>query len=173
MGVDAMQGSLLVDERALDAALVSLAQALQCQLGDSVPGVQILRGRCLLLKGEERNAAECFRRALELQPPGSRDTEALRCLLDTMLGLFSQKGPELRSLVDQLEAGLRRAEERHPAEAVLGELRAFCRAHTEEVAELSRALIRAGRLGLVRRLLETVQPGRGAARRPFLRSMTV
>ncbi|XP_048831893.1 tetratricopeptide repeat protein 22 [Brienomyrus brachyistius] len=173
MGVDALQESLLVDERALNAALVSLAQALQCELGDSLPEVQMLRGRCLLLKGEEHNAAECFKRALELEPPGSRDTAALRCLLETMLVLFCQKGPDQRSLIDQLEAWLRRAEERHPADAVQAELRAFCRAHTDEVAELSRALIRAGRLELVRRLLETMQPGRPAARRPFLRSMTV
>nr|XP_023648598.1 tetratricopeptide repeat protein 22 [Paramormyrops kingsleyae] len=173
MGVDALQESLLVDEQALNAALVSLAQALQCELGDSLPEVQMLRGRCLLLKGEEQNAAECFKRALELQPPGSRDTAALRCLLETMLALFCRQGPDPRSLIDQLEAWLRRAEERHPADAVQAELRTFCRAHTDEVAQLSRALIRAGRLGLVRRLLETVQPGRPAARRPFLRSMTV
>ncbi|XP_064189558.1 tetratricopeptide repeat protein 22 [Anguilla rostrata] len=173
MGVDAMQESLLVDEGAVNAALVSLAQALQCQPGDSLPELQLLRGRCLLLKGEERNAAECFKRALALEAPGSRDTAALRRLLETLLVLFTQGGAaDPGPTVAELEACVRRAEERYPYETVQAELRRLCRAHTADMAQLSRALVRLGRTDLVRRLLETVQPKR-PGKRPLARSLTV
>ncbi|KAJ8277817.1 hypothetical protein GJAV_G00080410 [Gymnothorax javanicus] len=171
MGVDAMRESLLVDEAAVNLALVSLAQALQCELGDSLPELQLLRGRCLLLKGEEHNAADCFKRALTLEPPGSRDTTALRCLLDTLLTLFSQSRAEPGPAIQELEVWVRRAEERYPYETVQGELKALCRAHTTEMAELSRALVRTGRTDLVRRLLEVVQP-KPPIKRPLARSLS-
>ncbi|KAJ8278983.1 hypothetical protein COCON_G00060490 [Conger conger] len=173
MGVDAMQESLLVDESAVNAALVSLAQALQCELGDSLPELQLLRGRCLLLKGEERNAADCFKRALTLEPPGSHDTAALRCLLEALLALFSQSGSDPGPAVRELEVWVRRAEERYPYETVQSELRTLCRAHTDEMAELSRAIVRLGRTDLIRRLLETVQPKGAVKKRPLARSQSV
>ncbi|KAG7487741.1 hypothetical protein MATL_G00026690 [Megalops atlanticus] len=173
MGVDALQESLLVDEGAVNAALVSLAQALQCELGDSLPELQLLRGRCLLLKGEEQNAADCFKRALHLEPPGSRDTAALRCLLETLLALFSQSGADPGPAISQLETWVRRAGEKYPHETVQAELKSLCREHTAEVTELSRALVRLGRTDLVRLLLETVQPKLPAKKRTLARSMSV
>lgn len=172
MGVDALRESLLVDEAAVNAALVSLAQALQCELGDSLPELQLLRGRCLLLKGEERNAADCFQRALSLEPPGSRDTAALRCLLETLLVLFSQSASEPGPAIRELEVWVRQAEERYGYDTVQRELRLLCRAHTAEMSELSRVIVRLGRTDLVRRLLETVQPKR-AAKRPLCQSLSV
>ncbi|KAJ8388499.1 hypothetical protein AAFF_G00133750 [Aldrovandia affinis] len=173
MGVDAMQESLLVDEGAVNAALVSLAQALQCELGDSLPELQLLRGRCLLLKGEEHNAADCFKRALDLQPPGSRDTAALRCLLETLLALFTQSAANPGPAISQLEMWVRRAQECYDQETVRAELRHLCRAQTAEVSELCHAVVRLGRMELVRLLLETVQPRRAARKRVLSRSMTV
>lgn len=173
MGVDALQESLLVDEGAVNSALVSLAQALQCDPGGSLPELQLLRGRCLLLKGEEQNAANCFKRAIELERPGSRDTSALRCLLEALLALFTQSGPDPGPTVTQLEVWVRRAEERYPEDVVEAELRYLCRAHTAEVTELSRALIRTGRLDLVKRLLNTVQPNRTAGKKVLGRSVSV
>nr|XP_046156190.1 tetratricopeptide repeat protein 22 [Oncorhynchus gorbuscha] len=173
MGVDALQESLLVDEGALNRALVSLSQALQCDPGDSLPDLHLLRGRCLLLKGEEQNAADCFKRALDLERPGSRDTMALRCLLEALLGLFTQSGSDPGPALTQLEVWVRRAQERYPEDAVQAELRSLCRAHTGEVTELSRALISRGRLELVRRLLKTVQPNQPARKRPLAKSMSM
>ncbi|KAL1022769.1 hypothetical protein UPYG_G00032060 [Umbra pygmaea] len=165
MGVDALQESLLVDEGALNRALVSLSQALHCDLGDSLPDLHILRGRCLLLKGEEQNAADCFKKALELERPGSRDTTALRCLLEALLEVFTQSGPDPGPAITQLEEWVRKAQEMYPEDALQSELRFLCRAHTPEVTELSRALISLGRLELVRRLLETMQPKMPARKR--------
>ncbi|XP_046905951.1 tetratricopeptide repeat protein 22-like [Hypomesus transpacificus] len=173
MGVDAVQESLLVDEGALNNALVSLSQALECDLGDSLPDLHLLRGRCLLLKGEEQNAADCFKRALELERPGSGDTSALRCLLEALLALFAQSGPDPGPAISQLEVWVRRAEERYAEDAVEAELRYLCRTHTAEVTELSRALIRVGRLDLVKRLLNTVQPNRTASKKVLARSMSI
>lgn len=170
MGVDALQESLLVDEGAVNSALVSISQALQFEQGDSLLDLHLLRGRCLLLKGEEQNAADCFKQAVELERPGSTDTTALRCLLQALLALFVQGGPEPSSAVSQLEQWVQKAEERYPGEAVRAELRNLYRTHTAEVTELSRALIRTGRLDLVKRLLETVVPKQLHKKRALARS---
>lgn len=158
MGVDALQESLLVDEGAVNSALVSLSHALEFDLGNSLPDLHMLRGRCLLLKGEEQNAADCFKQAVELERPGSTDTTALRCLLQALLALFMQGGPDPSVAITQLELWVAKAEEKYSGDVVKAELRCLYRTHTSEVTELSRALIRTGRLDLVRRLLETVVP---------------
>lgn len=158
MGVDALQESLLVDEAAVNSALVSLSHALQLELGESLPDLHMLRGRCLLLKGEEQNAADCFKKAMELERPGSRDTKALRCLLQALVALFMQGGPDPSLAITQLELWVQKAEEMYPEDSVKAELRHLYRTHTSEVTELSRALVRTGRLSLVRRLLETLVP---------------
>ncbi|KAG7230547.1 hypothetical protein INR49_025263 [Caranx melampygus] len=170
MGVDALRESLLVDEGAVNSALVSLSHALQCKLGDSLPDLHVLRGRCLLLKGEEQNAADCFKQAVELERQGSTDTTALRCLLQALLNVFMQGGPDPRPAISQLETWVQKAEERHPKDVVKAELRCLYRTHTEEVTELAKALIRTGRLDLVRRLLDTVVPKQLAKKRQIAKS---
>uniref|UniRef100_A0A8C9YLY4 Tetratricopeptide repeat domain 22 n=1 Tax=Sander lucioperca TaxID=283035 RepID=A0A8C9YLY4_SANLU len=172
MGVDALQESLLVDEGAVNSAMVSLSHALQFELGDSLPELHVLRGRCLLLKGEEQNAADCFKLAVELERPGSTDTTALCCLLQALLKLFMQGGPDPSLATTQLELWVQKAEERYPEDIVKSELRCLYRTNTAEVTELSRALIRTGRLGLVRRLLETVVPKQLVKKRPMARSFS-
>ncbi|XP_075943379.1 tetratricopeptide repeat protein 22 [Anarhichas minor] len=172
MGVDAIQESLLVDEGAVNSALVSLSHALQFELGDSLPDLHVLRGRCLLLKGEEQNAADCFKRAVELERPRSTDTTALRCLLQALLTLFMQGGPDPSLAITQLELWVQKAEDRYPEDIVKSVLRCLYRTRTAEVTELSRALIRTGRLDLVRRLLETVMPKQLVKKRLMDRSFS-
>ncbi|XP_053702661.1 tetratricopeptide repeat protein 22 [Synchiropus splendidus] len=165
MGVDALQETLLVDEAAINCALVSLSQALQFEQGDSLPDLHLLRGRCLLLKGEEQNAADCFKSAMELERPGSTDTTALRCLLEALLALFMQAGSDPEPAITQMEQWVQKAEEKYSECAVKDELRCLYRMRTAEVTEFSRALIRTGRLELVRRLLETVTPKQSVKKR--------
>ncbi|KAM9763082.1 tetratricopeptide repeat protein 22 [Menidia menidia] len=172
MGVDALQESILVDEGAVNSALVSLSHALQFEPGDSLPDLHILRGRCLLIKGEEQNSADCFKQAMELERAGSADTTALRCLLQALLALFTQGGPDPKAAVEQLELWVRKAEQKYPGKMVKSELRSLYRTHTEEVTELSKALIRTGRLDLVRKLLETVVPEQLVKKRPVARSFS-
>lgn len=176
MGVDALQESLLVDEAAVNQALVSLAHALQLERGRSLPDLHLLRGRCLLLKAEEQNAADCFKRAVELERPGSGDTAALRCLLQTLLTLCMQgggePGGEPGGAVAQLELWVQKAEERFPVDSVKAELRWLYRTRPAEVTELSRELIRTNRLHLVRRLLDTVAPRQLLKKRPVTRSFS-
>uniref|UniRef100_A0A3B4BBZ0 Uncharacterized protein n=1 Tax=Periophthalmus magnuspinnatus TaxID=409849 RepID=A0A3B4BBZ0_9GOBI len=177
MGVDALQESLLVDEAAVNNALVSLSQALQFKHADALPDLHILRGRCLLLKGEEQNAVDCFKCALELERLGSLDTTALHCLLQALLVLFMQSGQDQNqepcSVITQLETWVKKAEERYPKDVVKVELKMLYRTHPEEVAELARALIQTGRLGLVRRLLETVVPKQKPKRKPVIRTYSL
>ncbi|XP_062854144.1 tetratricopeptide repeat protein 22 [Trichomycterus rosablanca] len=170
MGVDAVQESLMVDEKAVNQALVSLAQALQCPLGSSFPEVQILRGRCLLLKGEDQNAIDCFRQALELERPGSHERGALHFLLDALLTSYAQSTGDVGDLLSQFEECVKLAEKSHGTETIKAELRLLCRARTDEVAELSRDLVRKGKLGMVRRLLQSVQP---KGKLPVFRSLSV
>lgn len=171
-GVDALQESLLVDEAAVNSALVSLSHALQLEPGESLPDLHMLRGRCLLLKGEEQNAADCFKKAMELERPGSGDTKALRCLLQALVGLFMQGGSDPGLAITQLELWVQKAEETYPEDCVKAELRRLYRTHTSEVTELSRALVRTGRLTLVRRLLETLVPKQPKKKAPLAKSFS-
>nr|XP_015826466.2 tetratricopeptide repeat protein 22 [Nothobranchius furzeri] len=173
MGVDALQESLLVDESSINSALVSLSHALQFELGDSLPDLHVLRGRCLLLKGEELNAADCFKQAVELERLGSTDTTALRCLLQTLLVLFMQGGSDPTLAITQLELWVSRADQRFPQEMVNSVLKCLYRTHTEEVTEVSKTLIRTGRLVLVKRLLETVVPKRLTRKKPLVKSYSL
>ncbi|KAM4548853.1 tetratricopeptide repeat protein 22 [Odontesthes bonariensis] len=172
MGVDALQESILVDEGAVNSALVSLSHALQFEQGDNLPDLHVLRGRCLLIKGEEQNSVDCFKKAMELERPGSTDTTALHCLLQALLALFMQGGPDPNTVITQLELWVHKAEEKYPEEVVKSELRSLYRTHTEEVTELSKALIKAGRLDLVKRLLETVVPKQLVKKRLVARSFS-
>ncbi|XP_066520915.1 tetratricopeptide repeat protein 22 [Hoplias malabaricus] len=158
MGVDALQESLMVDEMAVNQALVSLAQALKCPVGPTLSELQLLRGRCLLLKGEEQNAIDCFKQALELERPRSQEPGALPLLLQTLLRAFCQSTGDTSHIIMQLDECLQRSEERYGAGAVRSQLRLLCRTHTDEVAELSKDLVKRGKLGIVRRLLQSVQP---------------
>lgn len=158
MGVDALQETLLVDEMAINQALVSLAKALQCPLGSTISKVQLLRGRCLLLKGEEQNAIDCFRKALELEPLTVQNTVVLRCMLQAILVSFTQYGKDTDHTIIQLEECLKEAEKRYGTNIVQTELKALCRTHTDEVTELSKDLIRKGKLEVVRKLLKSVKP---------------
>ncbi|XP_037553853.1 tetratricopeptide repeat protein 22 [Nematolebias whitei] len=158
MGVDALQESLLVDESSINSSLVSLSHALQFELGDSLPDLHVLRGRCLLLKGEEQNAADCFKKAVDLERPGTTDTTALRCLLQTLLALFMMESNNPGPAITQLEMWVNKAEQHYSQESVNTELKHLYRTHAEEVTELSKTLIKTGRLSLVKRLLDAVVP---------------
>nr|XP_061790948.1 tetratricopeptide repeat protein 22-like [Nerophis lumbriciformis] len=172
MGVDALQESLLVDEGAINNALVSLSKARLYELGDTLPELHLLKGRCLLLKGEEQNAADCFKCALDLERPTSTDTTALRCLLQALLAVFMQEGPDANHIITQMEQCLKKAEEKYPEDVVKAELRCLYRTNTADVTELSKALIRTGRLELVRRLLQTVVPTQNAKKRTLKKSFS-
>lgn len=163
----------MVDEGAVNSALVSLSHALQFEMGDTLPELHVLRGCCLLLKSEEQNAADCFKQAMELDRPGSTNTTALRCLLQALLALFMQGDPESSPAITQLEMWVQKAEKMYSTDLMKRELRSLYRTHTVEVTELSRVLISTGRMDLVRRLLETVVPKQLAKKRPIARSVSL
>ncbi|CAI9600101.1 unnamed protein product [Staurois parvus] len=59
MGVDAVQELLLTDENAINNALVCIAKAMEFDISDTLPELQLLKGKCLRVKGEELNAIKC------------------------------------------------------------------------------------------------------------------
>ncbi|KAK7888995.1 hypothetical protein WMY93_024555 [Mugilogobius chulae] len=94
-----------------------------------------------------------------------------------LLVLFMQSGVEQSHepcpAIAQLETWVKKAEEKYAKDSVKAELKLLYRTHPEEVAELARALIRTGRLGLVRRLLETVVPKQKPKRKPVIRTYSL
>ncbi|KAG8518938.1 Tetratricopeptide repeat protein 22 [Galemys pyrenaicus] len=167
MGVDAMQELLAVDEAALNQALVFLAKAGELELGATLPELQLLRGKCLRIKGEDANAAACFKRAVELDDAGSCHTEGFRCLLEVLLAQWSQAQLSDGELGCEVDVCLRLAQSKYPAARLRQELRRVWRGHTGEVLGLARTLVDQGRPALVRLLFETMElegEGLGASR---------
>nr|XP_033771373.1 tetratricopeptide repeat protein 22 [Geotrypetes seraphini] len=157
MGVDAMQELFLVDESALNDALVFFAKAMEFDLGDTLPEIQLLRGKCLRIKNEEQNAVECFKQAIELDNVGSSYTESFRCLMETLLVLFNQKKITAELLIQEVELWVKKAEEKYSTERVQQELQLVCRNHTTEIVELSKAMISMGKMDLVKLLFEKMK----------------
>lgn len=166
MGVDAMQELLTVDEAALNQALVFLAKAGELELGATLPELQLLRGKCLRIKGEEANAAACFKRVVELDDAGCSHTEGFGCLLEALLAQWSQAQLSDGELGREVDAWLRRAQGKYPAARLRQELQRVWRGHTGEVLGLARALVTQGRPALVRLLFETMEDDGEGARAP-------
>uniref|UniRef100_UPI00398E5F6C tetratricopeptide repeat protein 22 n=1 Tax=Pristiophorus japonicus TaxID=55135 RepID=UPI00398E5F6C len=158
MGVDAVQELQLVDESALNSALVFFAKAMEYDLGDTLPEIQLLRGKCLQVKGEEHNAVECFKQAIELDDVGSQYSESFRCLMESLLSLFIQGKSSEEMVIHEVEVWVEKAEVKYRMERVRQELRSVCRNHMPKILQLSRAMITAGKLQLVKLLLETMNP---------------
>ncbi|XP_068949034.1 tetratricopeptide repeat protein 22-like [Petaurus breviceps papuanus] len=156
MGVDAVKELLAVDESALNKALVFFSKAMESDMGETLPEIQLLRGKCLRIKGEEPNAAECFKRAIELDESGSRHTEGFRCLLETLLALLGQARLSASELGREVDLWVRKAEGKYPAERVRQELQRVYRSYTAEVVALSKVLVAQGRLQLVRLLFDSM-----------------
>ncbi|XP_054835089.1 tetratricopeptide repeat protein 22 isoform X2 [Eublepharis macularius] len=157
MGVDAMQELFLVDENALNTALVFFAKAMELDLGNVLPEIQLLRGKCLRIKNEELNAIKCFKHAIELDDVGSVCTESFRCLMETLLNLFSQKRMNTEMLMQEVELWVKKAEEKYPKQRLQLELKLVCRHYTAEVLELSKAMVARGKTELVKLLFETMK----------------
>ncbi|XP_060087860.1 tetratricopeptide repeat protein 22 [Heteronotia binoei] len=157
MGVDAMQELFLVDENALNTALLFFGKAMELDLGNVLPEIQLLRGKCLRIKNEELNAIKCFKQAIELDDVGSVYTESFRCLMETLLNLYSQKRINTEMLMQEVELWVKKAEEKYPKQHLQLELKLVCRHYTAEVLELSKAMVARGKTELVKLLFETMK----------------
>ncbi|XP_060062240.1 tetratricopeptide repeat protein 22 isoform X2 [Erinaceus europaeus] len=157
MGVDAVQELLAVDEAALNQALVFLAKAGESEVGATLPELQLLRGKCLRIKGEEANAAACFKRSVELDDEGSCHAEGFGCLLEALLAQWSQAQLSEGELGSEVDTWLHRARDKYPAARLRQELQRVWRGHTAEVLALARTLVAQGRPALVRLLFETME----------------
>ncbi|XP_077189727.1 tetratricopeptide repeat protein 22 [Paroedura picta] len=157
MGVDAMQEVYLVDENALNTALTFFAKAMEFDLGNVLPEIQLLTGKCLRLKNKELNAIKCFKQAIELDDGGSGYTESFRCLMETLLALFSQKRMDIEMLMQEVEFWVKMAEEKYPKQRLQLELKLVGRRYTAEVLELSKAMVARGKTELVKLLFETMK----------------
>lgn len=158
MGVDAVQELQPVDENALNSALVFFAKAMEYDPGDTLPEIQVLRGKCLQVKGEERNAAECFKQAIELDDVGSQYSESFHRLMESLLSLFIQGKSSEETIILEVEEWIEKAVTKYQLERIKQELRNICLNHMPKILQLSRAMIKAGKLQLVNLLLEIMSP---------------
>ncbi|XP_078264063.1 tetratricopeptide repeat protein 22 [Rhinoraja longicauda] len=158
MGVDAVQELQPVDENALNSALVFFAKAMEYDPGDTLPEIQVLRGKCLQVKGEERNAAECYKQAIELDDVESQYSESFHRLMESLLSLMVQGKSSEETIILEVEEWMEKAEAKYQLERVKQELRNICLNHTPKILQLSRAMIKAGKLQLVKLLLEIMSP---------------
>ncbi|XP_053325899.1 tetratricopeptide repeat protein 22 [Spea bombifrons] len=165
MGVDAVQELFLTDENALNNALVFIAKAAELDLGDTLPELQLLKGKCLRVKNEELNALECFKQAIKLDCRGTQGTESFRCLMESLLSLYNQNEINARSLTQEVELWVKEAQEKYTSESVSQELQVVCRNNTATVVELSRAMIAEGKTDLVKLLFQSMKLN---SRRPTL-----
>lgn len=131
-----------------------LVKAMEFDLGDTIPQLQLFRGKCLWLKSQETLAIESFKRAIELDDAGS--TKSLQCLLELLLMLFRQK-LKMEMLVQEVEQWVTKAEEKFSWQHLQQELRAVCSNPMPGVTQLCKAMIARGRTELVELLLETVK----------------
>ncbi|KAM4722639.1 tetratricopeptide repeat protein 22 [Rhinophrynus dorsalis] len=157
MGVDAVQELFLVDEDALNNALVCIAKATEFDLGDTLPELQLLKGKCLRVKSEELNAVECFKKAIQLDIRGSLGTESFRCLMETLLSLYNHNIINAESLTQEVERWIKEAQEKYSPESVIQEMQIVCRNNTSEIVELSKVMIAAGKMDLVKLLFQTMK----------------
>lgn len=156
MGVDAMEELMLIDEDSVNHALVCFAKATEYDLGNILPELQLLKGKCLRVKGEELNALECFKKAMELESKGSPATETFRHLIEILLSLYAQTKMDAETLIQEVEFWVKEAQKKYEVESVSQELQTVCRNNTAEIVNLSKAMIAAGKMDLVRLLFQSV-----------------
>ncbi|XP_044157329.1 tetratricopeptide repeat protein 22 isoform X1 [Bufo gargarizans] len=156
MGVDAVQGLMLIDEDSINHALVCIAKAMEYDLADTLPELQLLKGKCLQVKGEELNASECFKKAIELESKGSQATETFRHLMEALLGLYGHTKMDAETLIQEVEFWVKEAQQKYEVESVSQELQTVCRNNTTEIVNLSKAMIAAGKMDLVRLLFQSM-----------------
>ncbi|KAG9471816.1 tetratricopeptide repeat protein 22 [Eleutherodactylus coqui] len=156
MGVDAVQELMLIDEDSVNHALVCIAKATEYDLGNTLPELQLLKGKCLQVKGEEQNASECFKKAIELESKDSPATETFRHLMEVLLSLYSQSKIDAETLIQEVEFWVKEAQTKYEVESVSHELQTVCRNNTAEIVSLCKAMIAAGKMDLVRLLFQSI-----------------
>ncbi|XP_075688258.1 tetratricopeptide repeat protein 22 [Rhinoderma darwinii] len=159
MGVDAVQELMLIDEDSINHALVCIAKAMEYDLGNTLPELQLLKGKCLRVKGEERNAIECFKQAIELENKGSLATETFRHLMEVLLSLYGQTKMDAETLIQEVEVWVKEAQKKYEEESVSQELQTVCRNNTTDIVNLSKAMIAAGKMDLVKLLFQSMMVG--------------
>ncbi|XP_075472521.1 tetratricopeptide repeat protein 22 [Ascaphus truei] len=157
MGVDAVQELFLVDENALNDALVFIAKAIEFDLGDTLPEIQLLKGKCLRVNCDEVNAIECFKQAIQLDSKKSVGTESFRCLMETLLSLYNQRRMNAENLAQEMEVWVKKAQEKYSSACVHQELQVVCRNNTSEIVDLSKAMMATGKMDLVKLLFHTIK----------------
>uniref|UniRef100_H2Z4S3 Uncharacterized protein n=1 Tax=Ciona savignyi TaxID=51511 RepID=H2Z4S3_CIOSA len=151
MGVDAIKESFIVNEDSINKALIHFSKALECELGDILPELQLLRGKCMKVKGEEANAVECFKLSIQMEREGSKNSQAFRWLLETYILWYCQGGPMKRGvIVNEVDTWVRTALGKFDNRAITSEIRTISHSYTHELLDLCKGTIKDGKAALAR-----------------------
>nr|XP_026695452.1 tetratricopeptide repeat protein 22-like isoform X2 [Ciona intestinalis] len=142
MGVDAIKESFAVNEEWINQALIYFSKALECDLGSILPELQLLRGKCLKVKGEESNAVECFKRSIEMERDGSRNSQAFR---------YCQGGPMKRgAILNEVDTWVSLVLNKFDNRSITSEIRTVSHIYTHELLDLCKGTIKEGKISLSR-----------------------
>ncbi|CAK8676229.1 tetratricopeptide repeat protein 22-like isoform X2 [Clavelina lepadiformis] len=146
MGVDAFKESFIINETCINTALVYFSKALSCDMGDMLPELHFLRGKCLQVKGELSNALECFKRAIEVERKGSNNTQVFRFLMETLFHWYNQTGTAKQdSIISDVDAWIELALKKFDYDVLVKEFRSLTHSYTHEVLELCKTTVKAGK----------------------------
>ncbi|XP_066299367.1 tetratricopeptide repeat protein 22-like [Branchiostoma lanceolatum] len=158
LGVETTDESSVVAEFELAQAVEYVARARDCDMGDSLPEVQLMRGKCHRARGDDWKAMGAFKQAVGMEHlnDGAPLTESFKLLGETILTLHRRDKTWREDAIVEMERWVTEGRKRYVD--FLPEFRTFCRQNVSDVTELGKAMVRAGKLGMVRLCLETVSP---------------
>ncbi|KAI8509884.1 TeTratriCopeptide repeat [Branchiostoma belcheri] len=156
LGVETMDESSVVAEFELAQAVEYAARARDCDMGDSLPEVQQMRGKCHRARGDDWKAMDAFKQAVEMEHlnEGAALTESYKLLGEIILTLHRRDKTWREGAIDEMELWVTEGRKRYVD--FLPEFHTFCRQNVSDVMELGKEMVKAGRLGMVRLCLEAV-----------------
>jgi len=162
IGADAISEDIVVDEDSINCALVYFSEALDCPMGKSLPELQILRGKCMKIRGEDDNALECFKQAAVLERKGSTNDVIFKYMINCYFSLFNQcdKSDEekLKEITKEVEQWLQCFFKRFNHRILKSCLRDFAHQMSEEWLQLCKLSIMHQRYFLTKTTFEMFNP---------------
>ncbi|XP_035665806.1 tetratricopeptide repeat protein 22-like [Branchiostoma floridae] len=156
LGVETMDESSVVAEFELAQAVEYVARARDCDMGNSLPEVQLMRGKCHRARGDDWKAMGAFKQAVGMEHlnEGAPLTESFKLLGEIILTLHRRDKTWREDAIVEMERWVTEGRKRYVD--FLPEFHTFCRQNSSDVIELGKDMVKAGKLGMVRLCLEAV-----------------
>jgi hypothetical protein len=102
------------------------------------------------VKGEESNALECFKQAIEMDRKGSKNVTAFRCLMETLVMWYCHGGGQAtrEEIIEYVDYWVNHALNKYDNQVLMSEFRIMSQAFLHELLLLCKGTIKAGKLSL-------------------------